>query len=267
MDDRDWYLLGNAGRRFGPYAREVIEDLHARNELQPDTWVWHTGLAHWQPAHRFLKFADSILPTTVRQGPAGPQASARAPAAKAVAKAMANAAARVAPRAKPEGLDRTDPATAFHPWQRALATATDLLIVAAVLSLLSKADADFAFRPLVGGGRFLWLALWAIADAVLLSRVGTTPGRRLFGVSITGADGKALPPPRAAARSALLLFTVLGGGHLLFGPILGFVAFRFVTTRGQGWWDLTSSLVKEPFEAFLSLRETCHTPLCAWRIE
>ena len=54
MNDSDWYLVDRAGRRYGPYEREFVEQLATRQELASDTPLWHPGLARWQPAGRVL---------------------------------------------------------------------------------------------------------------------------------------------------------------------------------------------------------------------
>lgn len=236
MNESDWYLLDRAGQTHGPYDLGLLQDLHARRELVDDTPVWFPGLARWRPARDYFSFdhmsaaappaaAVQLVPASSRTRPGASAAKPAAPAAPGKPRAV-----------RPVPVVVADVMADFRPWQRLLALAFDLALIALLLSLPSVARAGFDWRPDEGGGRFLLLLVWAAADAALLSRWGTTPGRALFGLRVHA--GGAVPLfPRALARSALIVLTGLGAGNRVLGIVLALVAYRVVRAQGQVWWD------------------------------
>lgn len=49
MTDTEWHFVAE-GRATGPYAVEQMMRYIAQGRLQPQTLVWHDGLAQWEPA-------------------------------------------------------------------------------------------------------------------------------------------------------------------------------------------------------------------------
>jgi hypothetical protein len=77
----NWYYVEN-GQQAGPVDDTRLQELVASGAIQPDTLVWHEGLANWQP-YRALSAS----------GTGSPEPGA-APASATVA---ASTAARVPP--------------------------------------------------------------------------------------------------------------------------------------------------------------------------
>lgn len=246
MDDVDWYLLGRDGRRYGPYDGSVVRQLHARGELREDTPVWHTGLARWQPARRLFRFdsaAEVPRPAPATTPPPPPAAGATATPASKVAQPPRGP--RPAPsRARSQRVATPEQVAADQRTRdRLFASALDVLLVGAALGFARFFGAALSWNPLVEESRFTWLALWAAADAVLVCRLGTTPGRWLHGIRVQAADGGNLAPARAALRSALLLFTVVGAGNLVLAVVMMALAMGVIRARGRGWWDIAANSV------------------------
>jgi hypothetical protein len=240
VNESDWYLLDRGGRRHGPYDLDFVRQLAAQHELAGDTPVWHPGLARWQPAARVLTLPAQRARHVETPAPAPVAAPERKVAAAARPATAARPAARAArPTAPGAAVPRVTPLTPAQLWQRVLAGAFDLLLVAIAL----RAVARFAPMELPWwlGTPPAALLAWAVLDGWLLAQLGTTPGKALMGVTIRGQGGTRLDERRAWMRSAavplaLLLFSV--------SPVLGFFALVAI---GAGllrlragfpaWWD------------------------------
>lgn len=77
-------------------------------------------------------------------------------------------------------------------------------------------------------------------EAIMISRLGTTPGKLLFKTRITDANGNRLSLPRSLKRSYYCLFAGLGLGLPLFG-LIGNLAGRYqLENNGVTIWDRAS---------------------------
>jgi hypothetical protein len=242
MYQADWYLLDRGGRRHGPYDRDFIEQLAAGQELLANTPVWHPGLARWQPVGRVLQLPASV---NIAGDPARPPAE-RTPGAAGLARPAATrgpASQPGAPRtARPRAArvaTRIPPQTPAQLWQRVLAGAFDLLLVAIALQLVSR-YAPISVPEWLDSPRFALLA-WAALEGWMLASVGRTPGKALLGVTVRGKEGGRLDERRAWLRSGAVPLGLL---LLSANPVLGFfallaLAFGLLRLRGgrPAWWD------------------------------
>ncbi|MET0293305.1 MAG: RDD family protein [Steroidobacteraceae bacterium] len=243
MSETDWYLLDRAGRRYGPYDWPVVDQLVREQELQPDTPVWHPGLARWRRADAVLTMEAPVR----REAPSAPVS--RKPATNTVATARPSPAVARKPalavrKTTPApGAERPTPAAVppFAPeqlWQRALAAAFDLLLVAVVLQGLSLFILQLP--PWVASPRFA-LLVWALAEGWLLANTGRTPGKALFAIAVRRKDGAKFDERSAWLRSGavplLLLAMTLGAFFALIGVGVLMITLGRLRTGQPAWWD------------------------------
>lgn len=238
MSDTDWYLVDRAGRRYGPYDREVVESLVQRQELLADTPVWHPGLATWRAAGTVIAGLEGRRVETPAPRKPVPVVSAVARPA-AVGRPVKAKAAPVKVRAPATATARA-PVTAAATltlWQRGLAAAFDLLLVATVLQLLVRL---VSAPPWLATPRAALLG-WAGLEGWLLAASGRTPGKSLFGVSVHRKDGSRLDQRAAWLRSAALPFVLLvlplGALTVLLAGGLLLVTAARLRAGHPAWWD------------------------------
>lgn len=76
----EWYYIGHYGQ-LGPLTREQVDELVQGGVIARDTYVWHTGLADWQPADRVPELQESFKAAEPFAPPPPPPGSSRPPAA------------------------------------------------------------------------------------------------------------------------------------------------------------------------------------------
>jgi uncharacterized RDD family membrane protein YckC len=108
----------------------------------------------------------------------------------------------------------------------------------AVATLVILADAELG-GELVRGP--LVLLLWIPLEALLLSTVGSTPGKWLLGIFVRDAGGRRLSFRAALRRSAGVFAWGLGLGSVI-GLVTAFIAHRRLTRRGATYWDEVDGL-------------------------
>lgn len=245
MSETDWYLLDRGGRRYGPYDRELVEQLAAQRELQAATPVWHPGLARWQPAGRVLMLPRSerseaspavpIRPARTPPPAPRPVAKPSAPATKPPGPASARAATATATARLP-----ATPMTRPQATRRVLAALLDLACLAVAFRLFSGVFPATATEALRRAPSFL--LLWAALDAAATVRLGCTPGKALMGIRVTGPEERKLSWPRALLRSGALpllcLLLWLRSGFTIFVAALALVlTVRRMRSGFAPWWD------------------------------
>lgn len=140
-----------------------------------------------------------------------------------------------------------------HPWRRHFARAVDVstLGLSAFLAvtfpeglILTDRFGAIAYA-LVNAfiSSFILLALWLPIETVLLSTVGTTPAKWLFGISVRTTSGHKPSFSQALERS----FRVLLQGICLGIPVIAFItqlfAYRRLTETGTTRWDSATGCV------------------------
>jgi hypothetical protein len=141
--------------------------------------------------------------------------------------------------AAPDTLDAalTDPTP--HPWARYWAKMVDMgafLIIALILMSVLRWNGE----SLDIWAWALWATLFPLVEALLIARFTGTPGKALFGVTVTDAQARKLAVKASVLRSygALLL------GSALSLPLLSFAAnlwaWRGYSKTGLTAWDRTA---------------------------
>ena len=144
-----------------------------------------------------------------------------------------------------EGWD-TDP----HPFRRYAARIIDVQLFSGiggfVLALIGFITFPEVFDALLmTESRMMDLLVWtplswimtAPIIALLLSKVGTTPGKFLLGLRVRTGDGSPLTFRRAARREGILLLWGIGFGIPLFSMIAAASSYSTVSDGRPTRWD------------------------------
>ena len=117
------------------------------------------------------------------------------------------------------------------------------LVVGLVLLLPEKAGGLFSAldNPFIGGP--ITLALWIPIEAVLLSTVGNTPARRIFGISVRTPSGHKPSFGQALMRSFGVCVQGVGLGIPFIAFFTQFFAYRRLTRTGTTLWDSSTGCV------------------------
>lgn len=131
-----------------------------------------------------------------------------------------------------------------HPWRRFFARSLDgalatigfgVLIVLLAPSWLDQPDLIFAAPIYLG---------WAALEASMLSVVGATPARWLFGIRVLAAEtGRPLPIARSLKRVVIVWVAGLGLTIPLVALVTQAMAYHRLTTTGTTIWDRSSEAI------------------------
>ena len=231
-------------KKHGPASVPEIISRVQMGELSPDTKAWHKGCEQWMPLRELPALADSaaqLLSLSKGNVATEEQIEQLPPIPELPPIPTANTettekAFRVNPQTgtllTPEGEIRIAPA-----WARFIARIVDCTLYATLAMALI-----FAFKIpfneyLLPSGPTFWLPM-IILEALLLSIFGTTPGKKLLGISILSIEGDPMPSFGRALSRAFSV-TVLGMGCFLFpfNIIMMLVAFFMHRRRGITLWD------------------------------
>lgn len=217
-----WYYALN-GERVGPRSLEEVRSLVANGVLDADSLVWTDGMREWARVGDF-----SILsPSWVQP------ASAPAPRAEA----EWTPAEAPAPRAS----------YAPRPWLRLGARLTDLLVCIFVMAGVASAIPALAARmptdptTISTADQFLMTAvlgvLVVLLEGLLLHLFGTTPGKSLFAVRVTTAEGGRLSLGQSFQRAVRAWVLGMGAGLPILTILVPIASYFRLASRGRTTWD------------------------------
>ncbi len=229
----DFYVL-SGGERQGPFRIFQLKEKLETGLLTPDALGWHNGMEAWLPLSEmsaltglFPKVPDPALP------PPLPEMDEDGP---------------LDLEANPRRLTQLTKGQLF--WRQAVPRFFARLFDTWVATLLVYATgiATGWIEPIRLSLPTLWLLplpsfLWIFAEAFLLSRFGTTPGKALLGIHVSSEDGG--PPSYSAALTRSLVIWLRGWGlgiDLLWHLSLALSLFFFLQT-GITWWDASRRTV------------------------
>ena len=141
----------------------------------------------------------------------------------------------------------------YHPWRRLFAKTVDISTIGLLAVLVfafgvgimfpSKAEAFVkALENQIIGGIIL-LLLWIPLEAILLSTVGNTPAKWLFGISVKTTNGGNLSFPQALYRSFLVALQGMALGIPFVAFFTQIFAYRRLTKTGTTLWDTAANSV------------------------
>lgn len=140
-----------------------------------------------------------------------------------------------------------------HPWRRFFARGIDLSIFglipfvalcwAVVYYFPNKAMgfAEAIQNPFIV--TILLVGLWIPIEANLLSVLGNTPGKWLFGISVRSTSGSSLSFSQALERSFRVAIQGLGLGIPVLSLFTQLFAYRRLTKTGTSLWDSATECV------------------------
>ncbi len=238
------FYLSLDGSKVGPYSIFKVGDLLESGEINGDTLAWHRELETWKPI-KDIPSLDAVRVITPDHEPPPPSLPPH------VEEIGSSPLPSVEPEQEVPALRRSRPFVRF--WARMF----DYLLVSTLVFQVSDVPipvaapgegfADLFARYLeemqkpeaLVMARTLFFALigWHFIEATLLHLIGTTPGKFLFGVSLTTATGERIPFLRSLGRSFYVY--ILGVGFYQFPFILIGMIFSFsrMNATGKCLWD------------------------------
>jgi len=219
-----WYYALN-GERVGPRSLDEVRSLVANGVLDADSLVWTDGMREWARVGDF-----SILsPEWVQP------ASAPAP------RAEAEWTPAEAPAPRPGTGD------APRPWPRLGARLTDVLVsLWVVLNVASAIPALAARVPtdptgISAADQFVMTAVLGVVvvvlEGLLLHLLGTTPGKSLFAVRVTTAEGGRLSLGQSFQRAGRAWVLGMGAGLPILTIMVPIAGYFRLASRGRTIWD------------------------------
>jgi hypothetical protein len=209
-DERAWHYVDDTNATRGPVSRAVLLDALRTARAGQGTLVWTEGMADWEPADRCALLQDGApLPAG-----AGPVAGA----------AMGSAHT--------------------HPWRRLFARYIDVFLLTIAFTVLFAALVGFEMLAFAGAWlSILILLLQVPIEALLLSSLGTTPGKALYGIGVAQSDGTPPPFDRALKRAFLVYLKGMGLGIPIVSLVTIIIGYRTLTRAGQASWDADTQLM------------------------
>ncbi len=138
----------------------------------------------------------------------------------------------------------------YHPWRRLLARTVDLasggLLLIFLFSILiallfpNSVEGYVAFLDNVIMAGILMYILWIPCEAFFISKLGTTPGKWIFGISVISTTGENLPYMRSLKRAFGVWMQGDAFSFFIVTIITRLFAYRRLTTTGTTLWDISS---------------------------
>lgn len=239
------FYIAIAGEKRGPYPAYRIIDQLRGGELSPDALGWEQGMGAWLKLREIPTFAEAIE-RLEKPFPANPAPDFGDDPVPAVVVGRSNVAA---PVAKVAGIPI---AAEVRPFTRFWARTFDYVIVSTIVVLffeLPTISPDVPFLELMRQmteneqfkqfaiTNFIAMVCWHGLEGILLHVWGTTPGKAVFSIRITQADGRPVSLKTGVMRSFLAWGAGLGFG---FAPVnfLGMaLALLMLMLQGATLWD------------------------------
>lgn len=205
--------------KYGPFSTEEITDLIRAGQIKKSTLIRKHKLGDWLAAEIYTQFHWNEEKTRVR------------------------------------------------PWLRFWARYLDTLFCVYLIQVLDSMSVPFVtqvidnimYGPLVMPGAegyiiaMILLLVWIPLESLLLSIVGTTPGKLVFGVRVRNADGSKLSFRQAFKRS----FLVWWRGEAAGVPIIALIAYV------SGYQTLKNKLRQTTWDRDMNLTVS-HRPTSIW---
>jgi uncharacterized RDD family membrane protein YckC len=216
------------GARRGPYLPFKIRELLEEKEILPSDSGWMEGMEAWAPLSSIEAISQWI--------PRDPALPPPLPPAEELERRTTVTQETATPQPEVE-------ARRVRAWLRWAARTIDevlwftLIWISGVLAgHLNLWDYVFRHPILLFGPALLWIPV----EALLLSRIGTTPGKWMLGIRVTDDLGQNLAYWPALKRSSLVL--VIGNGFgmptfELLPMIQGVMSWILYRRSGNTLWD------------------------------
>lgn len=215
----EWYYALN-GERVGPRSLDEVRSLVAGGVLDADSLVWTAGMREW------ARVGDMPIVSPTWVPPYEPARTPDVPVQR-------DDAVRDEPR----------------PLRRVGARLVDVIVYAVLgglvvgllaPDLMASAPADpREINPLWNLAFFPAIAL---IEGVVLHFFGNTPGKALFSMRVTTADGGRLSLFQSLSRAVRVWIVGLGAGLPILSLLAPIFSYFRLNARGRTWWDETLDL-------------------------
>ena len=232
----EWYYQ-RAGLQYGPISRERLIKLFLQELLPAETPVYCEGMPDWMPAQE----AGEYLVPPQEPAPLAPESEQMVHAAVEAPVFVEQQPVAESPD-EPTHDEDPRPARRWHEdhaVRRFMARMADyavLLVVGGiVMGILGYARlmTPYEMRILL----FTITLAWIPIEAVLLSLVGTTPGRLLAATCVRDPKGRRLGFSDALRRSFTVWWMGMGAGLPFFAPLATVLAWLRLRRHGVTVWD------------------------------
>ncbi|HEX8363425.1 MAG TPA: RDD family protein [Longimicrobium sp.] len=215
----EWYYALH-GERVGPRSLDEVRSLVANGVLDADALVWTTGMREWARVGDMPIVSPAWVPP-------------HAEPTRASGESVQPASAHDPPR----------------PWRRVGARLVDMFVYILVFSLVAGLVApDLATRGQVDPTKInplynlLLIPVLVLVEGAILHRFGTTPGKALYSLRVTTADGGRLSFAQSLSRTARLWLVGMGLGLPILSLLAPIASYFRLTGRGRTWWDESMDL-------------------------
>ena len=244
------FFIASNGQKLGPFSIYRITDMLRDKELSGSDLGWTKDQGDWVPLEEIPAFESTIrnMRTAEREEKLGPSITLKDVKAHEAATSPI-AIDPVTGKKKLRVPQGVQPFTRF--WARML----DYMIVFSIVYLYAEtppmpesvtfseiwaqqqewaqSEAGIKLMTMI----IIALFSWQMLEGILIWAIGTTPGKFLFGIRVTKANGEQITIGKSMARS-WYAFAVGFGLGISCLPYLG-MAFGFfrLMSRGKTLWD------------------------------
>jgi len=145
------------------------------------------------------------------------------------------------------GDDKKTSGVNYHPWRRFLARSIDLFLASFFVAGLSLSALGLFLPGMVSNAVTLFqnpllagvivYVFWIPLEAFFLSRTGSTPGKRLFGIQVLSQSGDRLLYSNALQRTFLVWIKGEGLGIPIATVVTRIFAYKRLQRTGTTLWD------------------------------
>jgi len=217
----DWYYLEGETSR-GPAPEAELRTLLREQRLPAHVLVWRDGMSDWATA-------ESLGLVEVPEPPTAEELAAASTAGESA-------------QARYQRLPSLDLRSVA--WRRLVARLIDTILFMMLLAMGATAVSPEFTRSLIEEGNIyaniIGLALFIPVEALLLSRTGRTPGKRMLGLWVTDSEGRLLDFKMALERSLRVYIFGQACGLPIFSMLAKVFAYQRYLRGGTTVWDVMS---------------------------
>ncbi len=230
------FFLNIDGQKVGPLTIYEVREKLRREQITPDTKAWVKGMEQWRPLRELGPLKESV---EIQIADAGDKEITISEAERRMLSKQTGAQSTEKPR----------------PWLRFWARCTDtpLLMAPGILSMHYALGPESLKAILLNTGPvpdwnhvvffFLGTATsWILTEALLLTLIGTTPGKWCMNIRISRENGERLNFTRALRRSFLVFVLGMGLNYIFFQIVCHVHAYLTLTNKGKTYWDQKQNL-------------------------
>lgn len=224
-----FYLLID-GKKSGPFTAYALHGMVKDGSVTEETVAWHAGLDAWKPMGEVPALESYFkAPEIPKETETDTKPESDIPytaAAQAARRGTTAPVARIVHNVRP--------------WRRAVARLVDTQLFYITVSLaqfkMGHIDNAHFYQPTMLDLLSIY-AMWIVVESLLLSSIGTTPGKALLSLRIFTEEGEKLSFGRALKRSVLVWWRGFGIGFLPLQIFVGVLSYLNLTQSGTTVWD------------------------------